>query len=77
MIVVSNGCAARTPASRRIVVPEFLASSRCVTGCRPFGPAPSIVTTPPDFSSDSACDSMTAPRVWRQPSVDAQSAPGA
>jgi hypothetical protein len=70
IIVDVNGWAARIPASMRIVVPEFPASSGADGERNWRRPRPSIVTTWPLLL-------MSTPRPRRHVSVDWQSAPGA
>ncbi len=67
---VLNGCAASSPAKRRIDVPEFAASSGPAGGRKPPSPKPSIVMVP-------AARAIRTPSASRQASVAAQSAPGA
>ena len=69
--VAVNGWPARTPASRRIVVPELPASSGPAGERSCPKPRPSRVTVP------SARSSTSTPSPRRQASVERQSAPGA
>ena len=66
---VRNGCAATTPDNRRIVVPEFIASSGAGDGWSPRSPRPSI------SNASAPVVRTVTPSARRQPSVAAQSAP--
>ena len=77
VMVVSNGRAARMPASRRIVVPELPASSFSCAGPSASTPRPPTVTVGPASPAASGSVRISTPSVRRQRSVDAQSAPGA
>ena len=49
MMVVRNGCAAASPDSSRIVVPELAASTGPAAAVRPWRPRPVISTSAPRF----------------------------
>ena len=70
---VLNGCAARIPASIRIVLPEFPASNVVAGAPSPRRPRPSTRMSMPAGPAPSAV--IVTPRPLRHPSVDAQSAP--
>lgn len=70
IIVVENGQAARMPASRRIVVPEFAASIGVGEARSPARPRPWMVTAP------GAVSSIRTPSARMHAIVAATSAPG-
>ena len=77
VIVLSNGWPARMPASRRMVVPEFPASSAVAPGRKPPSPRPAMVTVAPPPPAAGGSTWTSTPSVRRHRRVDAQSAPGA
>ncbi len=76
VMVVVNGWAATTPVSRRMVVPEFAASSAMEGRSRPPSPRPTMSTERPSCGPPSRSRTST-PRARRQASVAVASAPGA
>jgi hypothetical protein len=75
--VDTKGCAARTPLSIRIVLPELPQSRGPGGAARPRRPRPSIVTTAGSPSRCGVVRETIAPSAAMQSSVEAQSAPGA
>jgi hypothetical protein len=70
---VVKGCAARMPASIRMVLPELPASSTADDARRPRMPRPATVIWRPPASSPVCW--MSTPRARRQAMVEAQSPP--
>ncbi len=68
--VVSNGCPASSPVSRRMVVPELPQSSACAAACRPRKPTPTTRACAPAAST-----SMLTPSAASARAVDRLSPP--
>ena len=76
VIVAVKGCAARMPASSRVVVPEFCASSVADGAASRPRPRPSTTIVERRPVAGSASRWIVTPSARRQSSVAAQSAPG-